>query len=144
MSKEIQKEKVQKEVEKEVKQQKKVTPKKICKCGKTLEYRSDNTIQYKYMICVNCKREVCDDCNCGTDTVDGFLCGSYTSWGCARKYTTCDSCMDDKAIHESDLNHCPECGNSCCDKCATDNTCNDCDNSYCDETCLEEHDCLGK
>jgi len=86
-------------------------PKK-CKCG-----------QYATLDCASCKRRVCDDSNCGTETVDGFLCGSYTQWGCARKYTTCDVCLDDKAIHESDLNECETCGVTQCD------------------TCLESHDC---
>lgn len=68
-----------------------------------------------------CKKRICE--SCGTDTVKGFLCGSYTEWGCARKYTTCDECLDDKAIHENDMNMCEECGNSICD------------------SCFEEHDC---
>ena len=81
-----------------------------CVCGK-----DSNTV------CKNCKKQICEDC--GTDTVDGFLCGSYTEWGCARKYTTCDECLDDKAIHESNMNICEMCGNSICDDCFSEHDC---------------------
>jgi hypothetical protein len=84
----------------------------LCKCG------DPATMQ-----CTGCKRRVCEDGNCGTDTVDGYLCGTYTLWGCARKYTTCDDCQDEKAINEYDLNCCEECGTVRCDKCAADHTC---------------------
>lgn len=57
--------------------------------------------------CTSCKEAVCEEC-CAL-TVDGILCGAYTQWGCGRKYTTCDGCMADEAIHESDLIHCEEC-----------------------------------
>jgi hypothetical protein len=83
-----------------------------CKCG------DPATLQ-----CDSCKRHICEDGNCGTDTVDGYLCGTYTLWGCARKYTTCDDCQDEKAINEYDLNCCDECGTVRCDKCAADHTC---------------------
>lgn len=85
---------------------------KKCACGEPVEYK-----------CANCKKEVCSDSNCGTETVDGFLCGTYTQWGCARKYTTCDECLDDKAIHEKDMNNCESCGNSMCDECLTEHDC---------------------
>jgi len=74
--------------------------------------------------CDSCKRQVCDDCNCGTDTVLGFLCGTYTQWGCARKFTNCDECLDSLAIHESDLNNCG-CGASMCDSCFQEHDCSD-------------------
>ena len=83
-----------------------------CKCG------DPATLQ-----CDGCKRHICEDGNCGTDTVDGYLCGTYTQWGCARKYTTCDDCQDEKAINEYDLTCCDECGTVRCDKCAADHTC---------------------
>ena len=67
--------------------------------------------------CDRCKLAICDECDCGMLTVDGYLCGSYTQWGCAKKYTTCDCCLDDAAIHEADLNFCEECGNALCDAC---------------------------
>jgi hypothetical protein len=100
-----------------------------CKCG----------IQVVHQ-CNNCKLKICDDINCGTDTVDGYLCGSYTQWGCARKYTTCDSCLDDKAIHEEDLIQCSSCGEGKCNKCTKENECDKCGNNLCDD-CLEEHEC---
>jgi len=100
-----------------------------CICGKPVEHK-----------CVNCNKNICSDIDCGTDTVDGYLCGSYTMIGCARKYTTCDICMDDKAIHESDLNFCDECGKNICDKCMKDNLCEKCETTFC-EDCLSEHEC---
>ena len=68
--------------------------------------------------CASCKEAVCEDC-CAL-TVDGILCGAYTQWGCGRKYTTCDGCMADEAIHESDLIHCDidECDLFQCAACA--------------------------
>lgn len=89
-------------------------------------------------LCVNCGRGICEDSSCGTDTVDGFLCGSYTEWGCARKYTTCDSCLDDKAIAEDDLNMCPECGVSECDACAEQHTCSSELDGSGDDECAED------
>ena len=80
--------------------------------------------------CNNCKIKLCDDIDCGQITEDGYLCGLYTQWGCGKKYTTCDSCLDDKAIHESNLNFCEECGDGFCDSCVEDNS-------------LENHDCSG-
>ena len=100
-----------------------------CKCGQDVKYQ-----------CANCNKKICDDCNCGTETVDGYLCGTYTQKGCSRKYTTCDVCLDDKAIHENDLNHCDECGKNQCDECAKDVTCDKCETIYC-EDCLDEHEC---
>jgi hypothetical protein len=100
-----------------------------CKCGVQIVYE-----------CANCKLKICDDINCGTDTVNGYLCGSYTQWGCARKYTTCDSCLDDKAIHEEDLIQCNECNEGKCNKCTKENECASCGNNICDD-CLEEHKC---
>ena len=73
--------------------------------------------------CICCKKLLCEDSSCGMDTVDGYRCGEYTQWGCARKYTTCDECCDDKAIHEGDLNFCEACGNGMCDACIDDHTC---------------------
>lgn len=60
------------------------------------------------------------------ETVDGLLCGAYTQWGCSRKYTTCDGCQADEAIHESDLIHCEACDLFQC------------------AACTEEHDCPAK
>ena len=85
---------------------------KTCECGEPIAYN-----------CVRCKRGVCDDVSCGTETVDGFLCGTYTQWGCGRKYTTCDECMEDEAIHEDDMFHCEECGNSYCKECGEEHDC---------------------
>ena len=73
--------------------------------------------------CTNCKQPICDDSDCGQDTVDGFMCGSYTQWGCSRKYTTCDECLEDKAIHEGDFNECEKCSLYCCDKCLETHEC---------------------
>lgn len=100
-----------------------------CKCGNNVKYQ-----------CANCYKKICDDGDCGTNTVDGYLCGTYTQKGCARKYTTCDVCLDDLAINESDLNHCDECGKNQCDECAKDVTCKKCETIYC-EDCLDEHEC---
>ena len=72
--------------------------------------------------CEGCKRMVCDDCNCGTETVEGFLCGTYTQWGCARKFTTCDDCMDDLAIHEKNMYACG-CGSMLCHSCYEEHIC---------------------
>ena len=71
--------------------------------------------------CVSCKKHVCEDC-CAL-TVDGILCGAYTQWGCGRKYTTCDGCMADEAIHESDLIHCEACDLFQCAACAEEHDC---------------------
>ena len=90
--------------------------------------------------CVNCKQKICEENDCGQDTVDGYLCGSYTQGGCGRKYTTCDICNDDKAIHEGDLNFCNDCSNGMCDTCAEDNTCAICENIVCGD-CVDDHDC---
>jgi hypothetical protein len=89
--------------------------------------------------CDSCKKKLCGDSSCGSDTVDGYLCGEYTQWGCGRKYTTCDACLDDKAIHEVDLNFCADCGNGQCDKCPL-TECKKCGDGYCDE-CTGEHEC---
>ena len=86
--------------------------KPVCSCGEPAENA-----------CVSCKKPVCDDSSCGMDTVDGYLCGEYTQWGCGRKYTNCDECQDDKCVHEEYMNCCEDCGNVICD------------------TCMEEHDC---
>jgi len=74
-------------------------------------------------MCTSCEKPICEDSSCGMDTVDGYRCGEYTQWGCARKYTTCDECCDDKAIHEGDLNFCEQCGNGSCDTCNEDHKC---------------------
>jgi len=116
-----------KQINKEKKKENKDANK--CKCGVQIVYE-----------CTNCKLKICDDINCGTDTVDGYLCGSYTQWGCARKYTTCDSCLDDKAIHEENLIQCNECNEGKCNKCTKENECENCGNNICDD-CLEEHEC---
>jgi len=84
----------------------------LCVCGK-----------FATLICTNCKRHICEDNNCGLDTVDGYLCGSYTQWGCGRKYTTCDECLDDKAIHEGDLEYCEECNIGLCEVCEEKHEC---------------------
>ena len=88
--------------------------------------------------CARCKRNVCDEIDCGQDTVDGYLCGTYTQWGCGRKYTTCDTCLDDKAFHEENLNFCDRCSNSICNNCMTDSSCKKCDGIFCN-SCIDEH-----
>jgi hypothetical protein len=94
--------------------------------------------------CANCNAGVCDDINCGIDTVDGYLCGTYTHWGCSKKYTTCDECCDDKAIHEENFIHCVDCYMMMCDQCAVGEftTCPECENDVC-EGCLKDHECDG-
>ena len=103
----------------------------MCVCGKAAE-----------LTCTNCSRQICSDIDCGTDTVDGYLCGTYTQWGCSRKYTNCDECTNDKAIHESDFIICCECSKALCEGCATNNfiPCETCGEAVCPE-CTEEHDC---
>ena len=92
--------------------------------------------------CANCKVGICDDIICGTETVDGFLCGSYTMWGCSKKYTTCDVCCDDKAIHEEDFVQCADCYMMMCDQCAEGEfiDCDTCGLAVCEE-CMKEHEC---
>lgn len=94
------------------------------------------------LTCSNCNRKICADNNCGQDTVDGYMCGSYTQWGCSRKYTTCDICLDDKAIHEGDLAFCEDCGNGMCEDCCADDECSECDMLLCGQ-CAEDHECDG-
>ena len=84
----------------------------MCVCGKLATEE-----------CTNCKRKVCDSCDCGVDTVDGFLCGTYTQWGCGKKYTTCDECLSDLAIHEGDLIECETCGVFQCEACDAEHSC---------------------
>jgi hypothetical protein len=101
-----------------------------CECGKPAVH-----------ICANCTVGVCDDINCGTDTVDGYLCGTYTQWGCSKKYTTCDECLDDKAIHEGDFVQCDQCGNNVCETCGENFIeCDKCNATVCEE-CKQEHNC---
>ena len=88
--------------------------------------------------CTKCKKPLCEDSSCGMDTVDGYRCGEYTQWGCARKYTNCDTCLDDKAVHEGDLNYCTGCANSMCDTCVKEGVCEKCEGTFC-EGCMEEH-----
>lgn len=83
-----------------------------CQCG------NDTTI-----VCKQCKKRVCSDNNCVTYTVAGWLCGTYTVWGCARKYTTCDVCMNDEAVHEEDLEQCEDCKTLQCGTCAKKHVC---------------------
>lgn len=91
--------------------------------------------------CAKCKAKICDDIMCGQLTVDGYLCGFYTQWGCGRKYTTCDMCLDDEAVHEGELDFCEDCGNGICEACANlSMQCEKCDVLVCDE-CAESHDC---
>lgn len=94
-----------------------------CQCGNAASYK-----------CANCKKPVCDDINCGMDTVDGYLCGEYTQWGCGKKYTTCDEC-EEKAIHEGDFVQCDECSLNMCETCAEDVIvqCDGCDTRKCKE-----------
>ena len=103
-----------------------------CECGNVATHA-----------CSRCKKAICDDSNCGQDTVDGYLCGSYTQSGCGRKYTTCDICLDDKAIHEGDMSFCVECTNYMCDGCAEDNICAICGNIVCGD-CICDHDCANE
>jgi hypothetical protein len=86
----------------------------MCECGEPATMRCDN-----------CKRQICDDSNCGADTVDGYLCGTYTQWGCGKKYTTCDECLDDKGIHEGDMIECEVCGVFQCEACDEAHECED-------------------
>ena len=53
--------------------------------------------------CANCKAKICDDIMCGQPTVDGYLCGFYTQWGCGRKYTTCDMCLEERGQRSKNL-----------------------------------------
>jgi len=101
-----------------------------CECG------GDATLE-----CAKCKVKICDDMLCGQATVDGYLCGFYSQWGCGRKYTTCDMCLDDEAVHEGELAFCEDCGNGICEVCADLSIqCEKCDVLVCDE-CAESHDC---
>jgi hypothetical protein len=88
--------------------------------------------------CAKCKVKICDDIMCGQQTTDGYLCGFYTQWGCGRKYTTCDICLNDEAVHEGDLDFCEECGNAACDDCSDE--CEKCNQPICVE-CIESHEC---
>ena len=76
--------------------------------------------------------------------MDGYLCGTYTHWGCSKKYTTCDECCDDKAIHEENFIHCVDCCTMMCDQCAVGEftTCPECENDVC-EGCEKDHECDG-
>ena len=102
-----------------------------CQCG-----------QPAVVTCANCKCPVCEDISCGMDTVDGYLCGEYTQWGCAKKYTTCDECCEEKAIHEGDFVQCVECYTSACPTCAEGDftECENCEEAVC-KICLHEHEC---
>jgi hypothetical protein len=81
-------------------------------CGQPIEFT-----------CETCKAKVCDDSNCHTDTVVGILCGTYTQWGCARKYTNCNTCYHDLAMHEGDMVFCEECNILECPGCAEEHCC---------------------
>jgi len=98
-----------------------------CDCGEPVEEK-----------CVQCKKQVCG--TCGMETVVGFLCGEYTQWGCARKYTNCDECANDIAIHEGDLIICEECSKASCKDCAEGKVCAKCEVYMC-VSCEEEHTC---
>jgi hypothetical protein len=87
--------------------------KPVCDCGEPAEN-----------ICAKCKKPLCDEASCGMETVDGYLCGEYTQWGCGRKYTNCDECQEDTCRYEGDMQCCEDCGSIMCD------------------TCGEEHDCI--
>ena len=101
-----------------------------CECGEAARLE-----------CARCKVAICDDVSCGQETVDGYLCGSYTQGGCSKNYTTCDLCQDDEAIHEAELGFCEDCGNAICEECAADSIqCEKCDVLVCDE-CMESHGC---
>jgi hypothetical protein len=86
--------------------------KALCVCGEPATMR-----------CSNCERKICDDNNCGSMTVDGYLCGTYTQWGCGKKYTTCDECLEDAAIHEGDMIECGNCGIFQCEACDESHEC---------------------
>jgi len=73
--------------------------------------------------CIGCKKPVCDSIHCGQETVEGYMCGSYTQWGCSRKYTNCDNCINEKAIHEGDFQECEMCGLNACAECIESHTC---------------------
>jgi hypothetical protein len=93
------------------------------------------------LTCAKCKMKICDDINCGQETVNGYLCGTYTQWGCSKKYTTCDICQDDAAFHEADLTFCGECGNGMCNACLDDAIeCDKCEAQLC-ESCTDLHEC---
>jgi hypothetical protein len=98
----------------------------LCVCG-----------ELATITCANCKRKICDDINCGSETVDGYLCGSYTHWGCGKKYTTCDECLEDKAIHEGDMIECGACGVFQCEKC---DEAHECEGGDEDENAIDEPD----
>lgn len=102
-----------------------------CICGNPAE-----------LACTNCARKICSDINCGTDTIDGYLCGTYTQWGCSKKYTNCDECMDDKAIHEQDFIVCDGCSAAQCEGCAkeTYTSCEKCEQTLCQDR-GEDHEC---
>ena len=94
--------------------------------------------------CAHCKDKICNDISCGQVTVDGYLCGSYTQGGCSKKYTTCDICQVDEAVHERELGFCEDCGNVICEECAADSIeCENCDVLVCNECneYMESHDC---
>jgi len=73
--------------------------------------------------CAKCKKPLCDESNCGMETIDGYLCGEYTQWGCGRKYTNCDECQEDTCRHEDDMNCCEDCGSIMCDPCSEEHDC---------------------
>ena len=93
------------------------------------------------LACARCKIALCDDPYCGQQTVNGYLCGTYTQWGCSKKYTTCDICQEDEAFHEADLTFCGECGDAMCDACLDDAIeCDKCEAQLC-ESCTDLHEC---
>jgi len=49
--------------------------------------------------------------------------------------------MNDKAIHEAELEFCEDCGNGICEDCI-DEECPECDVMLCGE-CVEDHECDG-
>ena len=101
----------------------------FCECGEPSTYT-----------CVGCKADVCDYFKCGMDTVDGYLCGRYSMWGCAMKYTTCDECGDNRGIHEKDLVECTECCKTICKPCGQDEftECDTCKGNFCID-CAKSH-----
>ena len=93
--------------------------------------------------CKQCSRPICDDVNCGTDTVYGYFCGTYELWGCAKKFTKCGECKYDNAFHEDDFNACVECFMSRCEICTKTDfiECDKCEALMCVECFLDSHNC---
>jgi hypothetical protein len=98
-----------------------------CKCGNKVKYQ-----------CIKCKIKICDDIKCGSNTVDGYMCGIYTENGCITIYDECYKCKDKIGILDSNLFFCFDCANNFCQKCSNNNECKKCNRDICDD-CLITH-----